>query len=99
MKNRMRESRSFGSVRGEGSDVLAYSESQLGRLESRWPGWGNFLDRPRRAGGHPGEFAAYRPEVETGKLLNSRDASLRSMSARTSDHAKSRYFKRGVGSR
>jgi len=26
MKNRMRESRSFGSVRGEGSDVLAYSE-------------------------------------------------------------------------
>jgi hypothetical protein len=29
MKNRMRESRSFGSVRGEGSNVLAYSESQL----------------------------------------------------------------------
>jgi hypothetical protein len=29
MKNRMRESRSFGSVRGEGGDVLAYSESQL----------------------------------------------------------------------
>lgn len=28
MKNRMRESRSFGSVRGEGSNVLAYSESQ-----------------------------------------------------------------------
>jgi len=27
MKNRMRESRSFGSVRGEGSDVLAYSEN------------------------------------------------------------------------
>ena len=26
MKNRMRESRSFGSVRGEGSNVLAYSE-------------------------------------------------------------------------
>jgi hypothetical protein len=29
MKNRMRESRSFGSVRGEGREVLAYSESQL----------------------------------------------------------------------
>src|SRR5262249_28106770 len=27
MKNRMLESRSFGSVRGEGSDVLAYSEN------------------------------------------------------------------------
>jgi len=27
MKNRMRESRSFGSVRGEGSNVLAYSEN------------------------------------------------------------------------
>ena len=27
MKNRMRESRSFGSVRGEGREVLAYSES------------------------------------------------------------------------
>ena len=26
MKNRMRESRSFGSVRGEGGNVLAYSE-------------------------------------------------------------------------
>ena len=26
MKNRMRESRSFGSVRGEGREVLAYSE-------------------------------------------------------------------------
>jgi len=29
MKNRMRESRSFGSVRGEGREVLAYSENQL----------------------------------------------------------------------
>src|SRR5215831_7564036 len=28
MKNRMRELRSFGSVRGEGSDVLAYSENR-----------------------------------------------------------------------
>jgi hypothetical protein len=28
MKNRMRELRSFGSVRGEGSNVLAYSESR-----------------------------------------------------------------------
>ncbi len=28
MKNRMRESRSFGSVRGEGSNVLAYSENR-----------------------------------------------------------------------
>jgi hypothetical protein len=28
MKNRMRESRSFGSVRGEGREVLAYSENQ-----------------------------------------------------------------------
>jgi hypothetical protein len=28
MKNRMRESRSFGSVRGEGSDALAYSENR-----------------------------------------------------------------------
>ena len=27
MKNRMRESRSFGSVRGEGREVLAYSEN------------------------------------------------------------------------
>ena len=27
MKNRMRELRSFGSVRGEGSNVLAYSEA------------------------------------------------------------------------
>ena len=27
MKNRMRESRSFGSVRGEGGNVLAYSET------------------------------------------------------------------------
>jgi hypothetical protein len=27
MKNRMRESRSFGSVRGEGREVLAYSEA------------------------------------------------------------------------
>ena len=26
MKNRMRELRSFGSVRGEGGNVLAYSE-------------------------------------------------------------------------
>jgi len=29
MKNRMRELRSFGSVRGEGRKVLAYSENQL----------------------------------------------------------------------
>jgi len=29
MKNRMRQLRSFGSVRGEGSDVLAYSENEL----------------------------------------------------------------------
>jgi hypothetical protein len=29
MKNRMRESRSFGSVRGEGREVLAYSETLL----------------------------------------------------------------------
>jgi hypothetical protein len=28
MKNRMRESRSFGSVRGEGGNVLAYSENR-----------------------------------------------------------------------
>jgi hypothetical protein len=28
MKNRMRESRTFGSVRGEGSDALAYSENR-----------------------------------------------------------------------
>jgi hypothetical protein len=28
MKNRMRELRSFGSVRGEGSNVLAYSENR-----------------------------------------------------------------------
>ncbi len=28
MKNRMRELRSFGSVRGEGSDALAYSENR-----------------------------------------------------------------------
>jgi hypothetical protein len=27
MKNRMRESRPFGSVRGEGREVLAYSEN------------------------------------------------------------------------
>lgn len=29
MKNRMRELRSFGSVRGEGGNVLAYSEEFL----------------------------------------------------------------------
>ena len=28
MKNRMRELRTFGSVRGEGSDALAYSENR-----------------------------------------------------------------------
>jgi len=28
MKNRMRESRTFGSVRGEGRDALAYSENR-----------------------------------------------------------------------
>lgn len=32
MKNRMRESRSFGSVRGEGGNVLAYSETALSLL-------------------------------------------------------------------
>ena len=43
MKNRMRELRSFGSVRGEGRKVLAYSEilgflmylEDLGRVEKR----------------------------------------------------------------
>jgi hypothetical protein len=29
MKNRMRESRSCGSVRGEGREALAYSETSL----------------------------------------------------------------------
>ena len=37
MKNRMRESRSFGSVRGEGSNVLAYSESTAGFAACRRP--------------------------------------------------------------
>jgi hypothetical protein len=33
MKNRMRELRSFGSVRGEGSNVLAYSENWIETLK------------------------------------------------------------------
>ena len=32
MKNRMRESCTFGTVRGEGSNVLAYSNAEQRRL-------------------------------------------------------------------
>ena len=64
MKNRMRESRSFGSVRGGGSDASAYSENRAttGRSLSvhNSPESGRSLGRATLIQGSPPIYVGFR---------------------------------------
>ena len=64
MKNRMRELRTCGSVRGEGREVLTYSDRRLQGLDSPYPPWRelrpiNITCRGRRVLAATSEFPAY----------------------------------------